>query len=55
MALLLIALLALGTLLGSASYADPQVLMAAAAAIAAWLLVFGLREHAARSKRKSDS
>jgi hypothetical protein len=55
MALLLIALLAFGTLLGAASYANVTLLLVAAAVIGGWLAVFGLREYAARHKRGLDS
>lgn len=47
MALALVVIV-LGTLFGAASYASAPVLVAAGAAITAWLLVFALREHAAR-------
>lgn len=51
MALLLIALLALGTLLGAAAYADLPTLLVAGAAIGGWLALFALREFASRHRK----
>ncbi|GGO85380.1 hypothetical protein [Wenjunlia tyrosinilytica] len=55
MAVLLLALIALGTLLGAAAYATTPVHIAAAVFIGGWLLIFGIRERAARSKRHQGS
>ncbi len=50
MALALI-VIALGTLFGSAAYAPAPVFALAAAVIGGWLLVFHLRERAARARQ----
>lgn len=44
---LLFALVALGVILGAASYATTPVFLTAAAVIAAWLLAFFVRERLA--------
>jgi len=50
---LLVALLALGTVLwGAASFLGATSLAAVAAVIAAWLLVFAVRERVARRRRR---
>jgi hypothetical protein len=49
---LLVALLAIGSLLwGAASYVSPSALMVASVAIAAWLLVFYVRERISKARR----
>lgn len=50
MALMLI-VIALGTLFGTAAYASGSTFAIAAAVIGGWLLVFHLRERAARARR----
>ncbi|GAA1266887.1 hypothetical protein GCM10009665_64770 [Kitasatospora nipponensis] len=44
-------LAAMGLLLGTAAHTSLPVFLAAAAAIAGWLLLFGAREGAARLRR----
>ncbi|MFF8384698.1 MULTISPECIES: hypothetical protein [Streptomyces] len=51
MLFLVAALLVLGTLMGTAAFVPPPVTAVAAAAIAAWLLVFAARERGARRHR----
>jgi uncharacterized membrane protein len=48
---LLFALMALGVILGAVSYASTPVFLIAAAAIAAWLLVFFVRERTGHRER----
>ncbi|SEM44377.1 hypothetical protein [Streptacidiphilus jiangxiensis] len=48
---LLLALVALGLLMGAAFHTSTTVLVAAALAIAAWLGAFGVREGLARRKQ----
>ncbi|MFJ1702039.1 hypothetical protein [Kitasatospora sp. NPDC088346] len=49
--MLLVALAAVGILAGSAARLPLPAFLAAAGAIAAWLLLFGAREHLPRSHR----
>ncbi|GAA0681874.1 hypothetical protein GCM10010193_39470 [Kitasatospora atroaurantiaca] len=49
--MLLVVLVAMGLLMGAAIHTSLPVFLAASAAIAAWLLLFGAREGLARVKR----
>ncbi|MEV4559819.1 hypothetical protein AB0K51_22865 [Kitasatospora sp. NPDC049285] len=49
--MLLVVLIALGLLAGAAAHLPMPLFLAAATAVAAWLLAFGAREGLARTRR----